>query len=42
MLIVVQNRDKMPSGTHMYSHGPKKMIPGKFMELNKEPAPTTE
>ena len=24
MLIAVQIRDKMPSGTHMYNHGPKK------------------
>ena len=41
-LIAVQIRDKMPSGTHMYNHGPKKKISGKNMELNKEPAPTTE
>ncbi len=41
MLIAVQIRDKMPSGTHMYNQGHKK-ISGKNMELNKEPAPTTE
>ena len=42
MLIAVQIRDNMPSGTHMYNHGPKNKISGKNMELNKEPAPTTE
>ena len=42
MLIAVQIRENMPSGTHMYNHGPNKKISGKNMELNKEPAPTTE
>jgi len=42
MLIAVQNRDKIPSGTHTHSHGPTKKISGKYMEPNKEPAPTTE
>ena len=42
MLIAVQIRDNMPSGTHMYNHGPKKKSSGKNMEFNKEPAPTTE